>query len=387
MYIHEYQSKQLLSAYQIPVPQSVIFTQQDKIENFIDSYGNEPWIIKAQIHAGGRGLAGGIQWANSRTELNTHINKLIGSSLATKQTGPAGLPVNVLLIEKPASIKRELYLSLLVDRSAKCITAIASSEGGVNIEDVAENDPDKITSVCIHKTSGLQGYHCRRLAHNLNLNKNQFREFSHILGQMYQLLLDKDASLIEINPLIITEEESLLVLDTKINFDDNALFRHKDIAELQDPSQENPIELRAKQHDLSYVKLDGSIGCIVNGAGLAMATMDLIKHHGGHPANFLDVGGNTTAERVTEAFNLLTADESVQAIFVNIFGGIVRCDIIASGILQALKETELSLPVIVLLQGTNAEKAQDMLRNQHELILPVNDLTEGAQLAIGKARA
>lgn len=386
MYIHEYQSKQLLSNYQIPVPQSVVFSQNDNLENFLDSFGSESWIIKAQIHAGGRGLAGGIQWAQNRDELAHHINNLIGSSLVTKQTGPAGLPVNTLLIEKPANIKRELYLSLLVDRAAKCITAIASSAGGVNIEEVAENDPDKITSVNIYKTSGLQGYHCRRLAQNLELSKSQFREFSQILEQMYQLFLDNDASLIEINPLIVTEEDSLLALDAKINFDDNALFRHKDIAELQDTTQENPIELKAKQHDLSYVKLDGTIGCIVNGAGLAMATMDLIKHHGGHPANFLDVGGNTTAERVTEAFNLLIADESVQSIFVNIFGGIVRCDTIASGILQALEETELSLPVVVLLQGTNAKKANEMLHNQHGLIFPVTHLTEGAQLSIEKAQ-
>ena len=386
MYIHEYQSKQLLSTYQIPVPYSVVFTRQDNIENFITSHGDDSWIIKAQVHAGGRGLAGGIQWANSQDELKNHITALMGRSLVTKQTGPAGLPVNVLLIEKPAEIKRELYLSLLVDRSSKSITAIASSEGGVNIEDVAAKDPDKITSVCIHKTSGVQGYHCRRLAQILNLNKDQFREFSHILKQMYQLFLDNDAALIEINPLIVAEDDSLLALDAKLNFDDNALYRHKNISDLQDPSQENPIELKAKQHDLNYVKLDGTIGCIVNGAGLAMATMDLIKHHGGSPANFLDVGGNTTAERVTEAFNLLIKDENVQAIFVNIFGGIVRCDIIASGILQALEQTELTLPIIVLLQGTNSKKAGEMLRNQHELIFPVSTLKEGAELAIKKAQ-
>ena len=386
MYIHEYQSKQLLKTYKIPVPDSVVFTLQENIEKFLDSLVHQSWIIKAQIHAGGRGLAGGIQWANSRSELKTHINRLMGSSLVTKQTGPMGLPVNVLLLEKPAKIKHEMYLSLLVDRSSKCITAISASEGGVNIEDVAATEPDKITSVCIHKSSGLQGYHCRRLAHNLDLSKKQFKEFSHILKQMYQCFLDNDAALIEINPLITTEEDSLLALDAKINFDDNALFRHKNIYDLQDSTQENAIELRAKQHDLNYVKLDGSIGCIVNGAGLAMATMDLIKHHGGNPANFLDVGGNTTTERVAEAFNLLLADESVQSIFVNIFGGIVRCDVIASGILQVLEETELNLPVIILLQGTNSEKAQEMLHKQHSLILPVTNLTEGALLAISKSK-
>ena len=385
MYIHEYQSKRLLNTYQIPVPRSEVFTQGDSIEKFVANFGGESWIVKAQIHAGGRGLAGGIQWAQTKEELKVHINDLMGKSLITKQTGPTGLPINALLIEKPATIARELYLSLLIDRSSKCITAITSADGGVNIEEVAEKSPDKITSAKIHKSSGIQGYHCRLLAQSLDLNKDQLKQFSHILRQMYKLFLDSDASLIEINPLIITDQGSLLALDAKMNFDDNALFRHKKISELRDATQENPIELKAKQHDLSYVKLDGNIGCIVNGAGLAMATMDLIKYHGGKPANFLDVGGNTTAERVTEAFNLLTEDENVNSIFVNIFGGIVRCDVIANGILQALQQTELTLPVIVLLQGTNSEQGKVILNNQHTLISPVGNLSEGAKLAIEKA--
>jgi succinyl-CoA synthetase beta subunit len=387
VYIHEYQSKRLLHRYKIPVPRSEVFTQGDSIEKFVANFGGESWIVKAQVHAGGRGKAGGILWTHNKEELKQQIDKLMGTRLVTNQTDAVGLPITTLLVEKPANIKREIYLSLLVDRASKKITAIASAEGGVNIEEVAETSPDKISSVNIHKTSGVQGYHCRILAQSLHLNKDQFKQFSHILKQMYALFLESDASLIEINPLIIAEDDSLLALDAKMNFDDNALFRHNEISSLKDTSQENPIELKAKQHDLNYVKLEGSIGCIVNGAGLAMATMDLIKHNGGEPANFLDVGGNTTAQRVTQAFNLLIGDESVKSIFVNIFGGIVRCDVIAEGILQALDETELTLPVVVLLQGTNAEKGKEILKNKHTLITAVSDLTEGAKLAIEKAEA
>ena len=386
MYIHEYQSKRLLQTYDIPVPRSEVFTQGDSIEKFVANFGGESWIIKAQVHAGGRGKAGGILWVNTKDELKQQINALMGTRLVTKQTGADGLPINTLLVEKPAKIAREIYLSLLIDRSSKKVTALASAEGGVNIEEIAASSPEKISSVDIHRSTGVQGYHCRLLAQNLQFNKPQSKQFAHIVKQMYALFLEKDASLIEINPLIVTEEESLLALDAKINFDDNALFRHKVIADLRDASQENPMELKAKQHDLNYVKLDGNIGCVVNGAGLAMATMDLIKHHGGEPANFLDVGGNTDEERVTQAFNLLTEDPSVTSIFVNIFGGIVRCDVIAQGVLKALKETELTLPVIVLLQGTNAKKGKDILKDQHELLFPVDNLTEGAMLAVAKAQ-
>ena len=387
MYIHEYQSKRLLQSYDIPIPRSEVFTQGDNVEKFVASFGGESWIVKAQVHAGGRGKAGGIVWANTKEELKHQINTLMGTNLVTKQTGPEGLPINTLLVEKPAKISREIYLSLLVDRGNKKITALVSAEGGVNIEKVAAKTPEKISTVSIHLSTGVQGFHCRLLTQKLNLNKEQYKQFAHILKQMYALFRDKDASLIEINPLIITEEESLLALDAKINFDDNALFRHKVIADQRDASQENPMELKAKQHDLNYVKLDGSIGCVVNGAGLAMATMALIKHHGGEPANFLDVGGNTDAERVTHAFNLLLDDPNVKSIFVNIFGGIVRCDIIAQGVLQALTETELSIPVIVLLQGTNAKKGKKILKDQHQLLFPVSNLTEGAELVIKKTQA
>ena len=387
MYIHEYQSKHLLNTYKIPVPRSEVFTQGDSIEKFVANFGGESWIVKAQVHAGGRGKAGGILWAHTKDELKKQINALIGTNLVTKQTDNDGLLINTLLVEKPAKIKREIYLGLLVDRTTKSVTAISSAEGGVNIEEVAAQAPDKIITTGIHRTSGIQGYHCRLLAQQLDFNKDQFRQFSHILHQMYALFLDSDASLIEINPLIVTAEGSLLALDAKMNFDDNALFRHKKIAALRDATQENPIELKAKRHDLNYVKLDGDIGCIVNGAGLAMATMDLIQHHGGMPANFLDVGGNTTAQRVTEAFNLLTEDKSVRSIFVNIFGGIVRCDVIANGILQAIEAAELKLHVVVLLQGNSAQQGMDILKEKHPLISAVSSLTEGAELAIEKAKA
>lgn len=387
MYIHEYQSKRLLQLYDIPIPRSEVFTQGDNVEKFVANFGGESWIVKAQVHAGGRGKAGGILWVNTKEELKQQINALMGTNLVTKQTGPEGLPINTLLVEKPAKIAREIYVSMLIDRGTKKITALTSAEGGINIEEIAATSPEKITSVSIFKSTGVQGYHCRLLARGLKLDKQQFKQFAHTLKQMYTLFLEKDASVVEINPLIVTEEGKLLALDAKINFDDNALFRHKVIADQRDASQENPMELKAKQHDLNYVKLDGSIGCVVNGAGLAMATMDLITHHGGEPANFLDVGGNTTEERVTHAFNLLIEDPSVKSIFVNIFGGIVRCDIIAQGVLQALKETELTIPVIVLLQGTNAKKGKKLLKDQHKLLFPVGTLTKGAVLAIEKAQA
>ena len=385
MYIHEYQSKRLLKTYRIPVPRSEVFTRGDSIEKFVANFGAQAWIVKAQIHAGGRAKAGGILWAHTKKQLKAQINALMGATLVTQQSGRQGLPVNTLLVEKPASIKRELYVSLLVDRGAKKIAAITCPQGGVNIEQIAQRCPEKINSVNIHNTSGAQDYHCRLLAQNLDLSKVQFSQFSHILRQMYALFVDSDAALIEINPLIITDNDELLALDAKINFDDNALFRHKKIASLRDASQEDPLELKAKQHDLNYVKLSGEVGCIVNGAGLAMATMDLIKHHGGAPANFLDVGGNTTAERVSQAFSLLTDDGNVRSIFVNIFGGIVRCDIIAQGILQALQASELTIPVVVLLQGTHAEQGKNILKDQHALISTVSHLAEGARLAIQKA--
>ena len=384
MFIHEYQSKNLLQQYQIPIPRSHIFHQSDDIDSFAEQWGDQTWIVKSQIHSGGRGKAGGILSAHDAAELAKHMSQLLGSQLITAQTGAEGLPVNALLIEKPANIANEIYLGILIDRNQKNITVLSSSEGGINLEEIAEQDPSKINRAAISKATGLLASHHQTLLKGLQLNQIQAHEFKQIVSNLYRMFCDIDATLVEINPLIVTEAGELQALDAKINIDDNALFRQAQVSSLRDDSQENAIERKARTHGISYVKLNGNIGCIVNGAGLAMATMDLIKHFGGEPANFLDVGGNTNEARVTHAFELLLADD-VHAIFVNIFGGIVRCDVIAHGILAALKQTALKVPVVVLLQGTNAEQAKALLKDQHPLLFPVKDLSEGAQLAISKA--
>jgi len=384
MFIHEYQSKELLQQYQIPTPRGHIFHKGEDIDSFASQWGDQEWVVKSQIHAGGRGKAGGILVAHQAEQLASHMRQLLGRQLVTTQTGSDGLPVNVLLIEKPAEIANEIYLGVLIDRTKKNITLLSSSEGGINLEEIAVRDPSKINRAAISKATGLQTSHHQTLVQGLDLNQTQQTEFSQIVINLYRMFCDIDATLVEINPLIVTQTGALQALDAKINIDDNALYRQTKISNLRDDSQENAIERKARAHDLNYVKLDGSIGCIVNGAGLAMATMDLIKHFGGEPANFLDVGGNTNEARVTHAFELLLADE-VHAIFVNIFGGIVRCDVIAHGILAALKNTALEIPVVVLLQGTNAEQAKALLKDQHPLLFPVKNLSEGAQLAISKA--
>ncbi|MDG0996954.1 MAG: ADP-forming succinate--CoA ligase subunit beta [Gammaproteobacteria bacterium] len=384
MFIHEYQSKNLLQQYQIPIPRSHIFHQSDDIDSFAEQWGDQTWIVKSQIHSGGRGKAGGILSAHDAAELAKHMSQLLGSQLITAQTGAEGLPVNALLIEKPANIANEIYLGILIDRNQKNITVLSSSEGGINLEEIAEQDPSKINRAAISKATGLLASHHQTLLKGLQLNQIQAHEFKQIVSNLYRMFCDIDATLVEINPLIVTEAGELQALDAKINIDDNALFRQAQVSSLRDDSQENAIERKARTHGISYVKLNGNIGCIVNGAGLAMATMDLIKHFGGEPANFLDVGGNTNEARVTHAFELLLADD-VHAIFVNIFGGIVRCDVIAHGILAALKQTALKVPVVVLLQGTNAEQAKALLKDQHPLLFPVKDLSEGAQLVISKA--
>jgi len=385
MFIHEYQSKQLLQQYQIPTPLSHIFHEGDNIDSFVSQWGNQEWVVKSQIHAGGRGKAGGILTAHQAEELASHMRLLLGSQLITAQTSPNGLPVKTLLIEKPAAIANEIYLAILIDRNKKNIALLSSSEGGVDLEEIAARNPSKINRVAITQTIGLQNYHYQTLAQGLMLDKAQQHTFNDIVNSLYRMFCDIDATLIEINPLIVTQAGTLQALDAKINIDDNALYRQTKFSNLRDDSQENTIEQRARTHDLNYVKLDGNIGCIVNGAGLAMATMDLIKHFGGEPANFLDVGGNTNEACVTHAFELLLTDHEVRAILVNIFGGIVRCDVIAHGLLAALKHTTLDIPVVVLLQGTNAEQAKVLLKDQHPLLFPVKDLIEGAQLAISKA--
>ena len=385
MNIHEYQAKALFAAHDIPTLRSHIIHQGDDIQSKCDAIKDQPWIVKAQVHAGGRGKAGGIKIVEDPSKLEATVKNLLGKTLVTKQTGDEGLPINSVLLEEAINIKREIYLAMLVDRESNRVAIIASSEGGMDIEQVAHQSPEKITTHLIHPSSGLQLNQIRDIGYRLQLDKQQIKQLNEILENLYALFLGNNCSLVEINPLVVNAENNLVELDAKVNLDDNALFRHKNLQKLYDPAQQNASEVTAKKLGLSYIKLDGNIGCIVNGAGLAMATMDLIKHHGGEPANFLDVGGGTTKEKVVEAFKLVSGDPTVQSIFVNIFGGIVRCDLIAQGILEALDEVSLETAVIVLLQGTNAEQGKRLLENKSSKILPVHQLAEGAQKAIACA--
>jgi len=389
MNIHEYQAKALFRENSIPILTSHVIERDDDIQSICASIKHQAWIVKAQVHAGGRGKAGGVVIVKDLDQLESTIIKMQGKTLVTKQTGDEGLPVNAVLLEELTSIEREIYLAMLVDRGSKNIAIIASSEGGVDIEKVAAQSPEKIFTHNIHPAAGLQLNQIRNLGYALQLNNKQIKQLTDILEKLYALFLDNDCSLIEINPLIANADGDLIALDAKVNIDDNALYRQLKLQDLYDESQQNKAENAAKEIGLNYIKLDGNIGCIVNGAGLAMATMDLVKHHGGEPANFLDVGGGITQERVTEAFKLVSNDASVRSIFVNIFGGIVRCDLIAQGILDALKQlkesnSELAIPVIVLLQGTNAMEGKKLLENKSSNIIPVECLTTGAEQAVAQ---
>ena len=386
MNIHEYQAKELFKQHGIPILHSYIAKSGDNLHSLIDSLDEQSWIVKAQIHAGGRGKAGGIVRVDDIQNLYESISNMLGTYLVTKQTDKLGLPINTVLLEEVTEIKRELYLAFLVDRIRKKIAIIASAEGGMDIEQIAQETPEKIHTQLIHPSAGLQANNVRNVGYALGLDKIQIKQLGDLLKRLYEFFTSKDCSLVEINPLIINSSNRLLALDAKINFDDNALYRHKDIEMLRDESQENTAEVYAKQHGLNYIKLEGSIGCIVNGAGLAMATMDLVKHYGGEPANFLDVGGGTTEGKVSEAFKLVLSDENVKSIFVNIFGGIVRCDLIAQGILGALEEIKLDTPIIVLLQGNNAKQGEALLENISNKIIPVSNFKEGAQQAIAHAK-
>ncbi len=374
MNLHEYQAKKLFSDFGIPVPAGHVISTVSEAKTLKEG----GWVVKAQVHAGGRGKGGGVKRVSNANELETAVRGLLGDLLVTHQTGPKGLPVDKLLIEPPCDIAKELYLGALIDRSCNRLVFIASGMGGVDIEAVAASDPDKILQVAVDPVTGLQPFQCREIAFGLGLEGTQIRELTHIMLSLHRLFTEKDLSLVEINPLVITGEGKLLALDAKINLDDNALFRHKDLEELRDPMQEDPVEHKAAQFDLNYVTLDGNIGCMVNGAGLAMATMDIIKLHGGDPANFLDVGGGTTADRVAEALKLIVADEKVNAILVNIFGGIVRCDLIADGIIQAIREIDLRVPVVVRLEGTNAEAGREKLDDSGLSIITAGDLADAA---------
>jgi succinyl-CoA synthetase beta subunit len=385
MNLHEYQSKVLFKDYGINVPRGTPVDSANAAVKAAEEIGGKIWVIKAQAHTGGRGKAGGVKVAQTLDEVRKYADEMLGKVLVTYQTGPEGLPVNIVYVEEGSEIDRELYLSMLVDRDVNRISFIASAAGGIDIEKVAAETPEKIFSIAIAPDVGLQDFQVRQLSFSLGFNKEQMQQFASLVKGLYQLYIDIDASLIEINPLIINMKGDVIALDGKINIDANALFRQKEIAKLRDLSQENETERDAAEYDLNYVSLDGNIACMVNGAGLAMATMDLIKLHGGDPANFLDVGGGTTAERVSEAFKLILSNENVAAILVNIFGGIVRCELIAEGIINAVKEVGINIPIIVRLEGTNVTKGRDLLKNSGLDIIAADDLTEAALKAVASA--
>ena len=386
MNLHEFQAKMLFSEYGIPVPRgNAAHTVEGALEIAAELGGNR-WVVKAQVHAGGRGKAGGVRLVTGKKELEEYVNSLLGTILVTKQSGAEGKPVNCVLVSALSDISSELYLGLLVDRSKRRIAVMASAAGGMDIEEVAATEPEKIFTFAIDPVMGLQHYQCRALGVSLGLNGSQGKQLANILASLYRLFVDKDLSLIEINPLVITGEGDLEALDAKVAVDDNAIYRQGELESWRDPSQEDEKENKAKVFDLNYVALDGDIACMVNGAGLAMATMDIIKLHGGDPANFLDVGGGATTERVAEAFKLITSDTKVKAILVNIFGGIVRCDLIAEGIITAVREVGLDIPVVVRLEGTRVEEGKMLLNESGLKIISADGLSDAADKVVAMSR-
>jgi succinyl-CoA synthetase beta subunit len=386
MNLHEYQAKDLFRSYGVPVPSGRVAASADEAAEAARALGGSVWVVKAQVHAGGRGKAGGVKLARDVEAVRAAAGAMLGKRLVTAQTGPEGLPVGRVYVESGSDIARELYLSLTLNRERAALALIASAAGGMDIEAVAHETPDKILSVVVHPAAGFQAYEARQLAFGLGLSGAQLAEFQSLAAALYRLYIAKDLSLVEVNPLVVTRGGALLALDAKINVDDNALFRHPELAQLRDASQEDPMERRAAEHDLNYVSLDGNIACMVNGAGLAMATMDLIKLHGGRPANFLDVGGGATAERVSAAFGLILSNSRVRAVLVNIFGGIVRCDLIAEGSIDAVKNVGVQVPVVVRLEGTNAERARALLAKSGLTITAATDLTDAARKVVALAR-
>lgn len=384
MKLHEYQAKDLLRKRGVSTLESHVCFTLEEAKHAIKDLGL-PCVIKAQVHAGGRGKAGGIKLARSEDEALKYAETILAMTIKTAQTGPQGQRVSCILVEKACAIKHELYASMLVDRESSGICLLASRHGGVDIEEIAQQNPASIHKVAISKSRGLMPFQIRELGVALGLENACKKNFLALISSMYRTFLDCDASLIEINPLVITEDNRVVALDAKMTIDENALYRQRGISELRDPTQEDAKEIEAQHHGLSYVSLDGNIGCMVNGAGLAMATMDVIKHVGGKPANFLDVGGSATAERVEEALRIIARDKHVKSIFVNVFGGIAKCDVIATGIVQAVNSLNLSLPLIVRLQGTNVEKGRDILHKSGLTIIPASNMLEGAKLAVAKA--
>ena len=391
MNIHEYQAKELMRRYGIAVPDGGVAWTPDEAARQAEKMGGSVWVVKSQIHAGGRGAGrfkndpdgkGGVRVVKSVEEVRENADAMLGQVLVTKQTGPDGKEVKRLYIEDGCDIARELYLSVLLDRANSRVTVMASTEGGMDIEQVAEETPEKIIRVAIDPATGIQGHHCRTVAFGLGLQGNQVRSATRFLTAMYRAFTELDASLVEINPLVVTGAGDVIALDAKMNFDDNALYRHPDIAELRDEDEEDPAELEAARHDLNYVKLDGTIGCMVNGAGLAMGTMDIIKLYGAEPANFLDVGGGATRERVTTAFKIILSDPNVEGILVNIFGGIMRCDVIAEGVVAAAREVSLHVPLVVRLAGTNVDLGKKILADSGLPITSADDLADAAEKVV-----
>jgi len=386
MNIHEYQAKELLRKFGVAVPKGGVAYTPDEAVSVAEELGGPVWVVKAQIHAGGRGKGGGVKLAKSLDEVRQLAGEMIGMTLVTHQTGPAGKEVSRVYVEDGCDIARELYLGILIDRATSRITIMASTEGGMEIEQVAAETPEKILKVEIDPVAGMQAYHARKIAFGLGLEGGQVRSAVKFLTGMYRAFVDLDASIVEINPLVVTGAGDVIALDAKMNFDDNALFRHKEIEELRDESEEDQTELEAAKHDLNYVKLDGNIGCMVNGAGLAMATMDIIKLYGGEPANFLDVGGGASRERVAAAFKLILSDPNVEGLLINIFGGIMRCDVIAEGVVAAAREVSLHVPMVVRLSGTNAEQGKNILEQSGLPIIAADDLAEAAEKAVNAAK-
>ena len=395
MNIHEYQAKELLRKFGVAVPNGKVAYTVDEAVQAANELGGPIWVVKSQIHAGGRGAGrfkggdpdkGGVRLAKSIDDVREDAKAMLGQVLVTKQTGPDGKEVKRLYIEEGCDIARELYLSLLIDRATSQVTIMASTEGGMEIEEVAEATPEKIIKVAIDPATGIAPFHCRKIAFGLGLSGVQVKSATKFLTAMYKAFVEMDASMVEINPLVVTGAGEVIALDAKMNFDDNALFRHSDVSDMRDEDEEDPAELEAAKHELNYIKLDGSIGCMVNGAGLAMATMDIIKLKGGEPANFLDVGGGATTERVTKAFKIILSDSNVEGILVNIFGGIMRCDVIAEGVVAAAREVSLHVPLVVRLEGTNVERGKEIMAESGLPIISADNLEDAAEKVVAAVK-
>ena len=385
MKIHEYQGKEIFRRYEIPTPEGIpVFSVKEALDAY-DKLGVNTVVVKAQIHAGGRGKGGGVKLAHSSNDVESIAEKLLGMQLTTHQTGPKGKEVQRLLIESGVDIEKEYYAAITLDRTREMDVFMISTEGGVDIEKVAAQTPERIVKIWVDPLIGFQSFHSRKLAFGIGLKNNAFKEAFKIFAKMYKCYQETDSSLLEINPLVLTKDNSIIALDSKFNFDSNALFRQKNIAKMRDLSEEDPMEVEAGSFNLNYIKLDGNVGCMVNGAGLAMATMDIIKLAGGEPANFLDVGGTASAETVKNGFRIILTDSNVKAILINIFGGIVRCDRVANGVVDAVEELGLKVPVVVRLEGTNSEKAQSILKNSGLSIIPASGMNDAAEKVVNAA--